>query len=154
MAELEVGIERLGPMHVVWVHEFGSNPEERAWSRLRAWAEPRGLLGDPDEHPVFGFNNPAVTAGAGEYGYEMWIAAEGEPGEGLGAKEFPGGRYATTQCRVVGGSGVPETWKALLRWVHKSQYAWRRTAHELEQLTNPTAPARDLELKLYLPIEG
>ncbi len=154
MAELEVAIESLGPMRVAWVQEFGSNPEERAWARLRAWAEPQGLLADPEKHPVFGFNNPAAAAGAREYGYEMWIAADANPCEGVAVKEFPGGRYATAVCLPVSGGAVPQTWKALLRWVHGSQYAWRRATHELEQLMNPGAPPQELVLKLYLPVEG
>ncbi len=154
MAELDVKIERLEPMRVVWVHEVGTDPERRAWSRLRAWAESRGIWDQPTEHPVFGFNNPAAAPGTSEYGYEMWIAAEGEPAEGVGVKEFPGGLYATTCCRLASGSGVPATWKALLRWVHSSKYAWRRSTHELEQISNPGAPEEDLVLKLYLPIEG
>ncbi len=154
MAELDVKIERLKPMRVVWVREVGQNPEQEAWSKLRAWAEPRGLLSQPEAHPVFGFNNPPAAPGTSEYGYEMWIAAEAEPGEGLAIKEFPGGLYATTCCRVIGGVGVPATWKALLRWVHTSRYAWRRTTHELERITSPTASEQDLVLKLYLPIEG
>ncbi len=154
MAELDVQIVRLKPMRVVWVREVGPDPEQQAWSKLRAWAESRGLLGQPMEHPVFGFNNPAAAPGAGEYGYEMWIAAEAEPGEDVAIKEFPGGLYATTSCRLVGGAGVAATWKALLRWVHMSQYTWRRSTHELERIEDPTVGEEQLVLTLHLPIEG
>ena len=154
MADLEVRIERLNPMRVAWVRVAGRNPEQQAWTKLCAWAEPRGLLAQIDKHPVFGFNNPPAAPGASEYGYEMWIAADAEPAEGVAVKDFPGGLYAATCCPLVGGLGVPETWKALLRWVHRSQYSWRRTTHELERILNPMAPEHALMLDLYLPIEG
>ena len=156
MADPEVKIERLGPMYVAWVRAFGPNPEQKAWSTLRVWAQPRGLLEQPAEHRVFGFNNPPAAQGATEYGYEMWISvdAETQPSQGIGVKSFPGGLYAVTSCPLVGGAGVPAMWKTLLRWVHTSQYTWRRGAHELERIRNPLSPERDVLLDLYLPIEG
>ena len=91
-----------------------------------------------------------------DYGYEMWVAVDAlvQPPEGLGVKEFAGGLYAVTSCRLAPASGVPERWKALLRWVHTSPYTWRRTTHELERVRNPLAPGDEVVLDLYLPVEG
>ena len=153
MTELAVRIERLEPMHVAWVRAVGRSPEQDAWQLLSRWAGPAGLLDDPDAHPVFGFNSPGPSPGVQEYGYEMWIAVDSltEPPDGLGLKDFGGGLYAVTSCQL---KAVAERWKNLLRWVHGSQYTWRRTTHELERVRNPLAPEQDIVLDLYLPVEG
>jgi DNA gyrase inhibitor GyrI len=143
-------------MRVAWVRAVGRTPEEDAWRSLRAWAGPAGLLDDHQHHPVFGFDNPAPSGGADAYGYELWIAVDAgvEPPEGVGLRDFPGGLYAVTSCPLRGGAGVPACWKALLRWVHASEHAWRRSAHELERIRDPLAADEDTVLDLYLPIEG
>jgi DNA gyrase inhibitor GyrI len=153
---LHVRIERLEPARVAWVHAHGPNPEEDCWSRLRAWADGQGLLSQPSNHPVFGFNNPPVAEVGTEHGYEMWMVIDAGAREaaGVGFKDFVGGLYAVTQCALAGGQGVPATWKALLRWVHTSQYAWRRDTHELERVLDPLAAEQDVVLDLYLPIQG
>jgi len=151
MNELEVRIERLGPMRVAWVRAVSRSPEEDAWRVLSAWARPAGFLDDPRCHPVFGFNNPSPTPGVQEYGYEFWVAVgpEVHPPDGIGLQEFEGGLYAVTSCPL--GPDMPQRWKALLRWIHKSEHTWRRTAHELERLRNPLA--QDVVVDLCLPIE-
>jgi hypothetical protein len=75
---LEVRIESLPPMRVARFHSIGPNPEAQAWTRLRAWAEPRGLLQNARAHPVFGFNNPSPSRAGEEYGYEFWIRVDPE----------------------------------------------------------------------------
>lgn len=156
METMEVRIERLASMWVASVHEIGESPETEAWEKLRSWAEIFGLADDLERHPVYGFNNPNPSPGGTGYGYEVWMAVdEGQdPGpEGVVTiKEFPGGRFAVTRCRLFGEPGVMEVWKRLWRWVQASPYRWRAT-HELEKLCNPDAPEADLELELYLPIE-
>ena len=156
MTEPDVRIQRLPAMRVAWVLAVGHSPEQEAWRLLSRWARPAGLLEDPDSHPVFGFNNPGPSPGMQDYGYEMWVAVDAlvQPPEGLGVKEFAGGLYAVTSCRLAPASGVPERWKALLRWVHTSPYTWRRTTHELERVRNPLAPGDEVVLDLYLPVEG
>jgi DNA gyrase inhibitor GyrI len=153
MSELKARIERLGPLRVAWVRAYGHSPEEDALRRLTAWAEPAGLLGDPEAHPVFGSNNPSPASGASEYGYELWIAIDSDtqPSEGVAVKGFPGGLYAVTSCQLP---EVPRTWQALLRWVQASPHTWRRTTHELERLRSPLAPPSEMVLDLYLPLEG
>jgi Methyltransferase domain len=49
------------------------------WTRHRAakgrtaQSMPRGLLKDPEQHPVFGFNNPNPSPDRKQYGYEFWM---------------------------------------------------------------------------------
>ena len=153
MTGLDVRIERLRPMRVAWVRAVGTSPELEAWSRLGAWAKPAGLLNDPVVHPVYGFNNPTQTPGVPEYGYEFWVAVDSEtiPPDGIGLKEFDGGLYAVTSCRL--GPEMLQSWKALLRWVHTSQHIWRRTTHELEHVVDPLALPQATVVDLYLPLE-
>jgi DNA gyrase inhibitor GyrI len=153
MTLFDVRIERIPPMRVAWVRAVGPSPEQDAWSRLSAWAVTAGLLDDPAAHPVFGFNNPPPSAGAPEYGYEFWVAVESDarPPEGMGLKDFEGGLYAVTSCRL--GPGMPHCWRALLRWVHASPHTWRRSAHELERIVNPLAPPDETVVDLCLPLE-
>ncbi len=156
MDTLEVEIRVLPPMRVASAQVTSATPERDAWARLEPWARAAGLLHDPASRPVFGFNNPPPEPGQPLYGYEFWIRVEGSPTlpEGLELKEFPGGRFAVTPCRLHGDSrgSVPEVWRQLLDWVHHSPYAWRHT-HELERLCNPGADEEEILLELLLPIE-
>lgn len=154
MADLGVRIVKLDPMSVACTRAFGESPETQAWEQLHAWAKPKGLLDDLVMHPVFGFNNPNPSPGNKEYGYEFWISVEPdeEPDGNIEIKEFPGGLYAVTSCRLLGEPNVLETWKLLWEWVQSSEYRWRET-HELEKSKNPMAPEDEIELELYLPIE-
>ena len=156
MDKIEFRIVRLPPMRVAWVHATGEAPEMKAWERLRAWAEPRGLLDRPDEHPIFGFNNPNPTPGEKVYGYEFWIVLGPETdAEGVGVKEVEGGRYAVSRCKLDGDPAgpVPQVWRKLWEWVQASEHRWRRTTHELERAHDPRASEEDMVLDLCLPIE-
>jgi DNA gyrase inhibitor GyrI len=156
MTDLEPRIVTLDPMRVATARAVSEAPERDAWEKIRAYAEPRGLLDNLDHHPVFGFNNPNPSAGQKEYGYEFWIRVdpEIEPQSEIEIKDFPGGRYAVTTCRLVSDpdGSVPEIWKKLWEWVQSSSYSWRKT-HELEKLNDPNAPEEEMVLDLYLPIE-
>lgn len=157
MSDLQVDIISLPPMRVASARAISETPERDAWAKVRAWAEPLGLLSDPDASQVFGFNNPPPSEDRKEYGYELWIRVEpdAEVAGELEAKDFPGGLYAVTRCRLYGDpkGNVLEVWKRLWDWVGASDYEWRRT-HELERPVDPIAPEEELVLDLYLPIEG
>jgi DNA gyrase inhibitor GyrI len=157
MSDLKVRIVRLEPMRVASVRAVSETPERDAWEKLRLWASSNRLLDNPEKHPVFGFNNPNPSPDRKEYGYELWIrvdpciASEG----GIEMKEFIGGLYAVTKCKLQGdpSGNVVEVWRKLWDWVQASdKYRWRRT-HELEQSRNPGAAEDDIVLDLYLPIE-
>ncbi len=148
---MDVRIERLPAMRVASARAVGPAPEMEAWARLRAWAEPAGLLSEPAGHPVFGFNNPNPSPEKAEYGYEFWIGIDPDTvcPAGIDVQEFAGGRYAVATC---GLTEVPEKWKQLWEWVKRSEYRWRDT-HELEGIRNPLGVESALVLDLYLPIE-
>jgi DNA gyrase inhibitor GyrI len=152
MNAFNVRIEKLEPMRVASVRVVGAQPESEAWERLKAWAEPRGLLKDPKQHPVFGFNNPNPSPDREEYGYEFWIRVGSDVASGgpVEVKEVAGGSFAVMTHR---GYPSPEVWKQLWDWVENSDYRWRK-AHELERIHDPLAPATEVVFDLYLPIEG
>ena len=155
MSDLEVRIVRLELLHVASFHAFGGGPETMAWEKLVAWAKPKGLLDRPDQHRIFGFNNPDPAPGSPNYGYEFWIAVgpEVQPEGEARIKDFAGGLYAVTRCEVKGdpGSEIPETWKRLLKWREDSRY---RPAHHqwLEEHIETGAMPNEFVLDLYLPI--
>jgi len=156
MVGLDVRIEMLGPMLVAGVCCYSETPEQDAWAKLSAWADSRGLLVDLDRHPIFGFNNPNPSPRGGRHGYELWIRVDRDTesdGE-VEVKNFGGGLYAVTTCRLQDDpSGtMPEVWHKLWEWVEESDYEWRPT-HELEKARNPRAPEDEFLLDLYLPIE-
>jgi DNA gyrase inhibitor GyrI len=157
MIDLDVRIVRLGPMRVASVRAVGEAPESDAWGKLRTWAEPRNLLAESELHPVFGFNNPNPSRDRKDYGYELWIKVEPDiaPSAEVQTKDFAGGLYAVTECRLHGDpkGRVPEVWRALWEWTESSEYAWRQDTHELERVKNPRAGEEELVLELYLPIE-
>jgi DNA gyrase inhibitor GyrI len=156
MNSLDVRIRHLQPMSVVAAQATSDHPEEDAWGKLAAWAEPAGLFEDPAALAVFGFNNPPPEPDQSSYGYEFWIEVDPATPSvpNLERKEFPGGRFAVTTCRLHADprGSVPEVWQRLLKWIEEHGYRWRHT-HELERLVNPGAPQEDIELELYLPIE-
>ena len=49
MSELDVRIVKLEPMRVASLWGYGPEPETIAWEKLRAWADPKGLLDDFDK---------------------------------------------------------------------------------------------------------
>jgi DNA gyrase inhibitor GyrI len=152
MNALTVRIEKLEPMRVASVHVVSEHPEMDAWERLKAWAEPRGLLRDPRQHPVFGFTHPNPSPDRKEYGYEFWIRVGPEviSGDPVEVKEMAGGRFAVTTHR---GYPSPQVWKQLWEWVQSNSYRWRKT-HELERIHDPLASEAEVIFDLYLPIEG
>ncbi len=151
MNKIEVRLEKLAPMRVARFHALGRSPEQEAWARLRAWADPRGLLKDATAHPVFGFNNPSPSRPGENYGYEFWVRIGPETlvESGNETLDFPGGWYAVTTCR---GFPNPYIWMRLLGWVRSSSHR-PRPAQELERPHNPLAPESKMVFDLYLPVE-
>ena len=154
MSKLEVRIERLEPMRVVSFHAVGESPENDAVEKLIAWAQPRGLLDNPDEHPVYGFNNPNPQEGKKEYGYEFWIKVdEDHRDESAVYKEYSGGKYAVTRVEVKDPwEDIPKAWMNLLNWVKEKGITMR---HDLclEKTLDPGATGGEFILDLMLPIE-
>jgi DNA gyrase inhibitor GyrI len=156
MADLDVRIVTLSPLRVASFHGFGTGPEEIALAKLQGWAEPRGFLDAPQEHRIFGFNNPDPSPGSANYGYEFWIVVgpDVQSDDEATVKEFGGGLYAVTRCDVKNPwQDIPGTWTKLVAWCENSPY---RMAHHqwLEEhiVLSTTRPALEFVLDLHLPI--
>ncbi|PTY06174.1 hypothetical protein DB347_12035 [Opitutaceae bacterium EW11] len=148
-------IEKLPAMRVASVQATSTTPERDAWAKLEAWAAPLGLLNDLDRHPVFGFNNPRPRPNHPDHGYEFWIRVDPETAAapGIALKDFPGGLFAVTRCRLVGDPAgeIDHVWLDLWKSVQTGPYRWRQ-AQELEKPVDPRAPESELCLDLYLPV--
>lgn len=156
MNELDVRIVTLEPLRVASVLGYGKVPEELAWKKLADWAKAQGIYENLKQHRIFGFNNPSPSPGSPNYGYEFWITVDPEvEAEGeVEIKEFPGGLYAVTRCRVEKKpyESIPATWERLVRWREDSRY--KSASHQWleETLWVDEYPEGDWDLDLYLPI--
>jgi AraC family transcriptional regulator len=155
MSGLDVRIVKLEPMRVASFLGFGESPEGRAWEKLITWAKPRGLLDNPEEHRLFGFNNPNPSAGSPNYGYEVWIVIDpdAEPEGDAKTLSFEGGLYAVTRCEVPKGQFdvIGATWSKLVTWREDSKY--KCGTHQcLEESLPMDLPDTEFVLDLYLPI--
>jgi DNA gyrase inhibitor GyrI len=152
MNELDVKIVKLEPMRVASVYGFGASPELQARDKLIAWAGPKAMLDNPEEHRIFGFNNPNPSHGTPNYGYEFWITVgpEVEPDGEVRIEEFTGGLYAVTRC--VGVDNITPTWNRLFRWLVDSRN--NLAGHQwLEKHIGPfPASPEEMTLDLYAPI--
>jgi DNA gyrase inhibitor GyrI len=157
MGEIDVRIVELEPMRVASVYGFGASPEEQAWGKLMNWSKPKGLLQNPEQHRIFGFNNPNPSAGSPNYGYEFWIAVgpEAEPEGEVRILDFSGGLYAVTRCELAGkgpGEIIPATWKQLVEWLGKSKYKHAKHQWLEEHFVALDKPEEITHLDLYAPI--
>lgn len=156
MSDLDVRIIKLETMRVVSLYGFGEQPEIEAWEKLIAWAKPRGYLGTPDEHRIFGFNNPDPSPGSPNYGYELWITVgpEVQPEGEVRVQQFDGGLYAVTRCLVRQGNFeiIGNTWKKLVAWREESKYESGQYQWLEETIQEHGLPGDDFTLDLYLPI--
>jgi DNA-binding HxlR family transcriptional regulator/DNA gyrase inhibitor GyrI len=160
--EIQVEVVQLEPMTVASVQAISKSPEDDAWKRMVAFAEPKGLLKDLKKNPIFGFNNPNPSPGKEEYGYEFWIRIDPDVklDEDVNKKKFDGGLYAVTRCNLTKEAastflqerGMLESWANLSEWFKSSGY--KKGKHQwLEKSVNPNKPDEDLLLDLHLPIE-
>jgi len=83
-----------------------------------------------------------------------------EPEGDIKIKEFEGGLYAVTTCKLkeelesefFQKQGYLESWKKLVDWVKSSKYRYGK--HQgLEKAHDPNASEEELVLDLYCPIE-
>jgi len=153
MDNLDVHIVRMEPTYVASALGFGPNPEELAWNQLLGWIKQSGLSKTIAGRRFLGFNNPSPSVGSPNYGYEQWVTVDiGTQGaEGISLKEFKGGLYAVTRCKL---GTIAETWKAFVMWRESSAY---KPAHHqwLEEcLGSPLEQeiGMETEFDLYLPI--
>ncbi len=150
MTGLKVRIVKLESMRVAYTHGFSETPESDAWNALRDWAEPKGLLGDPTKHRVFGHNNPNPSPGDTSYGYDFMITVESDvkPEGEVQIREFPGGLYAVTENRGI--ENIGQTWERLVAWCASSKY--ERASHQWLEEHFPPYVSDEMMMDLYVPI--
>ncbi|NHJ38652.1 MAG: ArsR family transcriptional regulator [Asgard group archaeon] len=149
---LDVRFERLMPMRVVSFHAVGESPENKAWATLREWAEPKGFFANPDNHPIFGFNNPSPSKQNQIYGYEFWIKVDQNfESEDVLIKDVPEGFYAVTRCIVKDPyKDIPDTWNRLMKWLKiKGFEIEKRWGYEKVISSSHTG---NFILDIYIPI--
>lgn len=155
VSDIEVRIAKLEYMRVASIWGFGKEPEIIAFTKLEAWAGPRGIRDNPEKHRIFGFNNPDPYPGSPNYGYEIWVEVgpEVEPADEVRILGFLGGLYAVTRCEVPEGQYdvIGATWKKLVAWREDSEY---KCGHHqcLEQSIASDTPGIEFILDLHLPI--
>jgi DNA gyrase inhibitor GyrI len=157
MKDHEVRIITLDPMWVACVKVTSASPERDAVSKLRVWAESKGLLADPVRHPIFGFDDPPFGSRVGPRGYEAWIRIDGKSAAdgAVELKRFDGGRYAVTRCEVRGEPTdvIPKAWDELAEWARS--HGHRLGAHRsLEMHIDPAGAEGGFVVDLYCPIAG
>jgi DNA gyrase inhibitor GyrI len=157
MKDQDVRLVRLDPMWVASVKATGGNPEREAIARIRAWADAKGLLGDSDRHPIFGFDNPPFGARGGPRGYEAWVRIEDESDAdpSVELRRFDGGRYAVARCEVHADPWdvIPQAWERLAEWVRGQGY--RLGSHQsLEMHFGAGASEGSFVIDLYCPVAG
>jgi len=139
-----------GRLRAVAFRAEGDEPEATAFERLRAWAEPRGLLDDRASFLLLGRNDPPPVPGRRGYGYVYMLTVdEGLEAGGVELIELPAATYAVVRARLGDMGG---RWEALYRWAEASRYTV--TGHGLEEhLSVPGTVAPDEMLfDLWLPV--
>jgi DNA gyrase inhibitor GyrI len=131
MAKMEVRLERLETMHAAHAHAFSETPEEDAWSKLEAWAKPKGLLEEGIGTRVFG-RNTYPTDNPEPHGYEFFLTVGPgiEPEGDINIREIPGGLYAVLRFKNLDNIG--RAWEHLWKWTKESRYehiGWRKGEH-------------------------
>ncbi len=152
MTDLDIRFEELPPMRVAAFHAMGEAPEGPAQEKLSAWAREKGLLNLPERPRTFGYNKPDPTPGNPVYGYEFIInvGPEVESDDRVEVREFPGGKYAVTQCKGV--QNIGPTWKKLVDW-RKSAGIECGNHQYLEEHVGIAGESDDeLTLDLFLPV--
>jgi AraC family transcriptional regulator len=149
MNDLDVRIVRLEPIRVVATYGFGESPETIAWDKLKAWIKENGIK--PEEHRFFGFNNPSPSPGSPNYGYEQWITVgpEVEAENDIEVKDFEGGQYAVTRCKLP---DIGPVWKQLARWRESSKHKYGHHQWLEQCLSDLDAPFEEIVMDIYLPI--
>jgi AraC family transcriptional regulator len=150
-----IQIVRLGPMRVACINTFCISPEQEAWRKLIAWAGPKGLLKNRNEHPIFGFHNCNPTFPDTGSGFEIWIKVDSEIGPDGEVRifEFPGGPYVVARCNTptVDDQSKSNVWCNLIEWCknNKVKHGYHQS---FEKFISSDENFRNFILDLYFPI--
>lgn len=151
--ELKIEFIRLMPMRVASFHAVSNTPENDAWAKLRAWAEPKGYFEDLDKHAIYGFNNPNPIPDDEEYGYEFWIVVEPDFEDAdVSIKDIPESFNVVTRCYAEDPmKDIPATWSKLLNWVKENEIKFAGKCG-LEKVIASSHLGDEFILDIYIPI--
>lgn len=146
MGEYPVQIQTLEPMRVAMITVNSDTPEQEAVEALLSWARSQKLLGE--DFRFFGFDSCEAPP---NHTYTTWITIPEnvEGTQSITVNEFPGGLYATAECRSA--EEISPLWKKLTSWLEKSEYEYgdhQAVEEHLDVLAD--APGH---FRLYLPIQ-
>jgi AraC family transcriptional regulator len=159
---MDVRFETLAPMRVAFVRYVGPYPPEdhggfhHAWEKLRAWAEPRGLLGPRTNLLSICHDNPHVTP-SDRLRTDACIIPDRpfQPEGEIGTQEIPGGEYAVVTHRGPYET-LSETFARLYGdWLPQSGREPTEAPGFQVYRNSPenTAP-QDLVTDLYVPLQS
>ncbi len=151
-----VEVKEIAPMRVIFLRHVGPYSRVGAtWSRLMAWAGPRGLLGPNMTTIGIVHDDPAVTA-ADKIRYDACLVVQREirPEGEFGLAEIPGGLHAVTTHRGP-YEALSETYQRLYgEWLPKSGYELANAPAFEQYLNSPQfTKAEDLLTVIHLPIQ-
>jgi DNA gyrase inhibitor GyrI len=157
MKDQDVRMVTLDPMWIASIRVTCEDPEREAVARVRAWADAKGFLADPDRHPIFGFDNPPFGRRGGPRGYEAWVRIEDESDADASVelKRFDGGRYAVARCEVPGDpyDMIPQAWERLADWVRGQGH--KLGPHQSLEMYPAMGPSEGgFVVDLYCPVAG
>lgn len=153
---MDIEIRELDPLRVAYVRHIGPYQEcGPAWTKLIAWAQPRGMLaGDPICLGV-GHDDPAVTEPS-RIRYDACIvvpdglAVDG----GMGVQVLPGGEHAVTVHRGP-YEQLPEVYIDIMgRWLPRmGRRVGRGSPYEIYRNDVRVTAPQDLVTEVRVPLE-
>lgn len=149
MKEIKVNTVELKPMRMLSFYGYGEQPEDIAWEKVACWLKENSERINHEKIRIFGFNNPCSSAGSSKYGYEFIVSVNEYviPSGDMRITDFPGGLYATAQCKIEKGEDFPLFWSSLNAWCEQSNYSYG-THQWLEEHTLEGVP-----FAMFLPIK-
>ncbi len=154
---VDVEVKTVDPMHVVFARHTGAYDQVGAtWSKLFAWAGPRGLVGPNVITFAVVHDDPAVTPpGRLRYDACLVVGAQAQPDGDIGVQTVSGGTYAVT--RHLGPyANLGDTYAKLCgAWLPTSKHELR-SAPALEFYRNApmNTPPEQLITDIYMPLEN
>jgi AraC family transcriptional regulator len=154
-AGLPVQVKTLSPQSILFLRHVGPYGEVGAtWSRLCAWAGPRGLMGPNTRFVGISWDDPDVTpADKLRYDAALTLSRPVAPEGEFGVTELAGGDYAVVQHRGPYES-LGRTYQALLGgWLPGSGKELRDAPCFEVYLNSPqTARPEDLLTLIHVPL--
>ncbi|MBN1284051.1 MAG: GyrI-like domain-containing protein [Anaerolineae bacterium] len=141
----EVKLERLPAMRVACVAVNSSTPEWDSLSKMKAWAESKGLMSGP--YRLFGYDSCLPDP---DHTYTVWLTVgpDVEPEGDFEIKEFPGGLFAALP--ITGIPAIGPGWRQVAEWSRRNGHRCNEALPCLEEALDPIGTPEDtVRMKLY-----